>query len=275
MIELPEALTLAAQLNDTVRGKTVAAVYPPTRASRFCWYAGDPAGYNEALKGNAAMAAEGFGIFAELAFDNGLKLCLNDGVNPRLIRMADAPEAYQLLIEFEDGDALLFTVQMYGGMVLHDGHYDNEYYQKSRQALSPFSPGFPAHYCAVLDASKPSLSLKAFLATEQRFPGIGNGVLQDILLTAGLHPKRKLASLSGQERARLLDCIVSVLEDMAARGGRDTEKDLYGTPGGYRTRLSRHALATGCPVCGGPVTKEAYLGGAVYYCPRCQPFVPA
>ena len=26
-----------------------------------------------------------------------------------------------------------------------------------------------------------------------------------------------------------------------------------------------------CPVCGEPIVKEAYLGGAVYYCPGCQP----
>lgn len=39
----------------------------------------------------------------------------------------------------------------------------------------------------------------------------------------------------------------------------------------FRTLMSKNALATGCPICGGAVTKEAYLGGAVYYCPRCQP----
>jgi formamidopyrimidine-DNA glycosylase len=25
-----------------------------------------------------------------------------------------------------------------------------------------------------------------------------------------------------------------------------------------------------CPKCGGTIVKEAYLGGAVYYCPVCQ-----
>ena len=57
---------------------------------------------------------------------------------------------------------------------------------------------------------------------------------------------------------------------MMRLGGRDTEKDLFGNPGGYQTRMSKRTLAGGCPACGGPITKEAYLGGAVYYCPRCQ-----
>jgi formamidopyrimidine-DNA glycosylase len=43
------------------------------------------------------------------------------------------------------------------------------------------------------------LSAKAFLATEQRIPGLGNGVLQDILFTAGIHPKRKMAAISEEE----------------------------------------------------------------------------
>ena len=114
------------------------------------------------------------------------------------------------------------------------------------------------------------LSAKAFLATEQRFPGLGNGVLQDILFAARIHPKRKLRDLTEAERERLLSAVVSVLGEMTAQGGRDTEKDLFGRVGGYATKMSKNTLTHGCPVCGGTITKEAYLGGSVYYCPACQ-----
>ncbi len=270
MIEWPEALTLAAQLRSAVAGKRVAAVLPPTRPHRFCFFAGDPAAYDAALRGRSVVSAEGFGIFVELLFSGGFRLCLNDGVNVRLVPRARAPRDYQMLLCFEDGDALAFTVAMYGGILLHGGEIDNPYYEKSRRAVSPLQPEFAAHFYAALAASRPSLSAKAFLATEQRFPGIGNGALQDILFAARVHPKRKIASLAQEERARLLACTVSVLGEMARLGGRDTEKDLFGNPGGYRTRMSKRALAGGCPACGGPIVREAYLGGAVYYCPRCQ-----
>jgi len=128
----------------------------------------------------------------------------------------------------------------------------------------------PKNY-QLLAESKPTLSAKAFLATEQRFPGIGNGVLQDILFAAGIHPKRKIAALGAPEQDALLSRIVSVLRDMTEHGGRDTEKDLFGRAGGYRTKLSKNTLASSCPRCGGPLVKEAYMGGAVYYCPTCQP----
>jgi len=273
MIELPEALTLAGQLRGAVAGKTVTRVLPPTKAHKFCWFSGDPADYHGQLAGRSLEGAEGFGIFCELAFSGGRRLCVNDGVNARLVSAASLPRDYQLVIEFSDGAALAFTVAMYGGIVLHSGDYDNEYYQKSLSAISPFSPQFAEYYHSLLAQSKPNLSLKALLATGQRFPGLGNGVLQDILFCAHVHPRRKLGTLDAPERENLLGCTVSVLRQMTELGGRDTEKDLFGNPGGYKTQMSKNSISSGCPVCGGPVTKEAYLGGSVYYCPGCQPHI--
>lgn len=271
MIELPEALSRAKELNESVAGKTVASVLPPTKPHKFCWFAGDPAGYGAQLAGSTVSCAEGFGIYVELAFSGGMRLAVNDGVNMRLSELSAAPKDYQLLIAFADSTALAFTVAMYGGIILHDGGYDNEYYQKSRTALSPFSAEFPGYFRDLLAKSKPSLSAKAFLATEQRFPGIGNGVLQDILFAAAIHPKRKIGTLSAEESEKLLSCAVSVLKEMVQLGGRDTEKDIFGAAGGYRTNMSKNSLSAGCPICGGAITKEAYLGGSVYYCPHCQP----
>jgi len=46
-------------------------------------------------------------------------------------------------------------------------------------------------------------SIKFLLATEQRIPGLGNGVLQDILFKAKIHPKRKVADLSEKNKCEL------------------------------------------------------------------------
>ena len=271
MIELPEALTLAKQLSEAVAGRTVSRVLPPAKPHKFCWFNGEPSDYEEKLRGSRVTLAEGFGIYAELGFDNGCRLCVNDGVNLRLMPTEDAPNNYQLLIAFADGDALVFTVAMYGGIILHGGNYDNEYYLKSRAAVSPFGPDFRGRFEELLAGSKPSLSAKAFLATEQRFPGIGNGVCQDILFAAGINPRRRLDTMDSGDRDRLYSAVVDVLRDMTAGGGRDTEKNIYGQPGGYATKMSKNAMGAGCPRCGGRVVRESYLGGSVYYCPECQP----
>lgn len=52
--------------------------------------------------------------------------------------------------------------------------------------------------------------------------------------------------------------------------GRDTEKDLFGDPGGYPVVMASQNNGKPCPACGTAIIKEAYLGGSVYYCRECQ-----
>lgn len=124
MIELPEAINLAKQINENLRGKKVVRVLPPTKVHKFCWFSEEPELYSEALEGKAIVGAEGFGIYVEMSFDQGKKICFNDGINIRLMNKGDKLKDYQLLIEFEDETMLVFTVAMYGAIVLHNGDYD-------------------------------------------------------------------------------------------------------------------------------------------------------
>ena len=249
MIELPEGIVLAGQCRAALAGKTVEKVLPPSAPHKFCWFRGDPADYHAALADRTVEGAESFGIYVELSFSGGVRLCVNDGVNLRLLAPGKpAPAKYQLLIRFTDASALVFTVAMYGGIICHRGDYDNEYYRKSRQSLSPLDPAY-GRVCfeRIFEGEKPGLSAKALLASGQRIPGLGNGVLQDILWTAGVHPKRGIGTLGEPEHAALFAAVRTVLAEMAAQGGRETERDLFGNPGGYRGTLSKNTLGSGCP----------------------------
>ena len=94
--------------------------------------------------------------------------------------------------------------------------------------------------------------------------------MQDILYNAGIHPKRRIDTLTDGEREALFQSIKSTLEEMTAQGGRDTTKDLFGRPGGYSTRLSQATIDRPCPVCDGTIVKQAYMGGSIYFCDGCQ-----
>lgn len=272
MIELPEALTLAGQLK-AVSAKKIRRIFPPQRAHKFCWFSLDPTEYERQLKGASLSNSEGFGSYVELSFDNGKKLCINDGVNLRYSSSADDWKNYQLLMEFDDQTALVFTVAMYGGIFLYNDELNSDYYQKSKSFVSPFISDFKLYFYDILSRCKVSTSAKAFLATQQRFPGIGNGVLQDILFEANVNPKQAVGLLKDTEIERLLHSTISVLTKMKELGGRDTEKDLFGNNGGYITKMSKNTLGGGCPVCGSTIIKEAYMGGSVYYCSHCQPLI--
>ncbi len=273
MIEIPESKTVARQVRETLTGRTITDVFNATHPHKFTWYAGDPLEYPKLLAGRKIVGAEGFGAYVEILLEDDMRLAVSDGVNLRLYRPeAEIPAKYQLLLTLDDGSFLVFTVAMYGGIIAFRGIFENPYYLGAKTKRSPLDAEFDAEYFrGMLAGVKQNLSAKAFLATEQRIPGLGNGVLQDILFRAGIHPKRKLAALGDGDAERLFGTVKSLLTEMTGRNGRDTEKDLFGNYGEYAVQLSRNTCAEPCPVCGGSIVKEAYLGGAVYYCPCCQP----
>ena len=160
---------------------------------------------------------------------------------------------------------------MYGGIWACKDEFQNTYYQGSLHSISPLNEAFDeSFFDNIFQSQTKDLSMKALLATEQRIPGLGNGVLQDILFNSNLHPKRKKSTISDFEKGELFHSLKVTLHSMTEKGGRDTEKDFFGQNGGYKTILSKNTVNQACPKCGNKIVKEAYLGGAIYYCPSCQ-----
>lgn len=272
MIELPEAASLAKQFNETLKGKKIASIVAGFSLHKFAFYHGDPKGYDALMRGKTVGATLARAGLLETQVD-GVVLLLGCVAPLFHTRGEKRPKKHHLLIEFEDGTAVSSTVQLYGELYcFREGEFHNPYYDVARAKPSPLSDEFDHAYFDRLinspDVQK--LSAKAFLATEQRVPGLGNGVLQDILYIAKIHPKRKVATLTDDEKKTLFHSIKSTLKEMTEQGGRDTEKDLFGRPGGYKTKLSQLTLDKPCPVCGGRIIKEPYLGGSIYYCDGCQ-----
>ncbi len=271
MIELPEAVVLAKQVDSALRDKRILTATANQSPHKFAWYSGDPATYRHLLAGKTIRAAAAYGNHVEIYADD-MTLIIS---TPMRYHAADekAPKKHQLLLEFNDRTAASCVVQMWGVLLcLKEGEKSGlpDYYI-AKQKLSPLSDLFDrAYFDSLFDENTGSLSAKAFLATEQRIPGLGNGVLQDILWKSGIHPRRKMAGLSDRAIQDMYGAVKSVLADMAARGGRDTERDLFGRPGGYKTILSKNTVGTPCPVCGTSIRKEPYLGGSIYYCAGCQ-----
>ena len=273
MLEIPEAIVVSEQLNKTVRGKRIKRAVAASSPHKFAWYFGEPDEYNDRLAGRVIERAEPYGGRVEI-FAQGVHMHLGDGVNLRYYDCGEAlPEKHQLLVTFEDDSALAATIAMYGClMCFEEGAMDdNFYYMAAKNAVSPLSDAFDYDYFLTLfDEKSEKMSAKAFLATEQRIPGLGNGVLHDILLGAKIHPKRKMNTLSPEQRRGMFDSLKQTLADMTRCGGRDTERDLFGSYGGYITKLSKNTKLMICRDCGGAVRKEAYLGGSIYYCESCQ-----
>lgn len=273
MLELPESHVLADQLNKTIKGKTIKNVIVNQSPHKFAFYFGDPGEYASLLNARQAGEACALAGQVEIAFGD-TKLLFTDGTNIRYLKEGEKPpKKHQFHAEFTDGTALVCTVQMYGGIhAFRDGQNDNPYYLVAKEKPTPYMEAFDRTYFESLyKNAKENLSVKAFLATEQRIPGLGNGVLQDILFHAGIHPKKRIANIDEMERDTLFNSLKSTLKEMREKGGRDTEKNLFGEYGGYQTYLSKKTLQEPCPKCGGWINRHAYLGGNIYFCPKCQP----
>jgi formamidopyrimidine-DNA glycosylase len=202
MIEIPEAETLSRQLKETVNGKRIAGVVAGLSPHKFAWYHGDPKDYDVLLRGKTIDTATAYGGMVEMRAGDAVVL-FSDGVVLRFhTRDEPRPKKHQLLIEFEDGTAISASVQMYGGLwCFKEGEFQNPYYDAARSKPSPLSEEFDrAYFDHLINADEvQKLSAKAFLATEQRIPGLGNGVLQDILYTAKIHAKRRIDTLTDDE----------------------------------------------------------------------------
>ncbi len=272
MIELPEAVNLAGQLTETLKGKKIAGVIAGFSPHKFAFYNGDPNEYDTLLHRKTIGATIPRAAMLEMQTDD-IMLVLSCVILRFHTETENRPRKHQLLIEFEDGTALSATVQLYGELwCFKEGDFQNRYYDIAKSKPSPLSDEFDWKYFSGLITSSDvqKLSAKAFLATEQRIPGLGNGVLQDILYNTSIHPKRRVETLTGNERESLFHSVKSTLKEMTVQRGRDTEKDLFGKPGKYITKLSQNTVDKPCPVCGSKIVKQPYLGGSIYFCTGCQ-----
>jgi formamidopyrimidine-DNA glycosylase len=275
VFELPECVTLTRQMNKSLTGKTIQRGTLGNSPHKFVWYNRSHDEFETLTRGKAAGAAYAKGRWMFVPLEPGYLLVLGECGGKVLYHPAGAqpPARYHLLLAFEDGSAFSVMTQMWGAMDLYEaGKEQGRPYVKGMRT-TPIDPGFTFDYFSVLIDSLLSgekRSAKGLLTQDQLIPGLGNAIAQDILFRAGLHPRHPLADLTPAQRRRLYDAIVETVGQVIAQGGRYDEFDLHGHAGGYVRLMDAKAAGKPCPVCGTPIEKQAYLGGACYFCPRCQ-----
>lgn len=271
MLELPESCNIAREVNENLTGKKIKGVVVEQSPHRFAFFSEDKQNYEAMLRGQTIVAGCYHGGIVEIDTEDYI-VYFSDGAYPRYFEGNKEPKKHQLLISFEDGTSISVSVQMYGYIgVCKKGQCSHEYYCSSSEKPDPLEDKFTLDYFKGLyKPGKNKLTVKGFLATDQRIPGLGNGVLQDILWRAGIDPRYDMKNIKEEDFRSLYDSIRNTLREMVVAGGRNTEKDLLGNNGGYITHMCKDTLGTICPKCGGKIEKANYMGGTIYYCPGCQ-----
>ena len=275
MIELPEAIVIARQMDATLKGKRIVSGDRGNSSHKFAFSSGTSEEYAAIFAGQAigGTTAQGMSILTEIGADH--TLVLGCGGERILLHESEQtlPKKYQLFLHF-DGDAYLtVTISGWGNTLLLPRAEAGQHQHVQEDRITPMDEAFTLDYFRQLFeslAEGSKASLKYFIISKPGLWGIGNGCLQDILFHAKLHPKRRAIETSEDERHALYTSIRETLQRIVDQGGRHDEVDLYGQPGGYQRILYSKSVGEPCPNCGTPIEKASYLGGSVYFCPACQ-----
>lgn len=271
MIEIAEAIPYAHQANEILKDLEIVKVSIWNTPHKFAWINQPESKYLE-LKGRKIVAVESSAHYIRFIFDHQEELAIGEDLILSYQTINDSDHKSQLSFVFNNGYTLSFKVKLYGFLLLgskEELYKQNIYYQKAIEAISPLHQTFTYDYFIEqtgLNMNKGSV--KEALATKQHLPGVGNGVLQDLLFHAKINPKRKINTLNEQEKKVLYQALIDTIKNMAEKGGRDTQLNMVGSFGKYQTIM--HTKREDCPICHNKLNKEAYLGGKVIYCPVCQ-----
>lgn len=275
MFELPEFITLAKQANETLEGKIIAEGHLGNSPHKFVWYNRKPEEFAALTAGKRVGRAVPKAKWLFVPLEPGYVLLLGECGGKVLYHVpgANLPDKYHLLLHFEDGSSLTAMTSMLGSMELYEAGKEQERQYIKDMRATPADTGFTFDYfSALIDEvlTGEKRSVKGLLTQDQLIPGLGNAIAQDILFRARLHPRRSLSDLDPGQRRDLFAAILDTIREVTEKGGRNDEVDLLGNPGGYVRIMDSHAAGQPYPECGATVQKIQYLGGACYFCPKCQ-----
>ena len=275
MFELPEFVTLAKQMNDALKGKTIQRGQLGNSPQKFLWYNRSHEEFDQLTKGKTVGEARAKGKWLFLPLEPGYVLVLGECGGKVLYHNSGSkvPKKYHLYVTFEDDSFLTATTQMWGAMELYEKGEEQKRQYIMGMKTTPIEPEFTfTYFSTLLDdlTNGKKRSAKALLTQDQIIPGLGNAIAQDILFRAHLHPRHPIADLNTDQRHTLYSAIVDTVGEVTEMGGRYDEYDLYNNPGGYIRKMDKNAVGRPCPECGAEIEKIQYLGGTCYFCPNCQ-----
>ena len=268
MPELPEIHYLARQMNDVFRGRTIATV--DVRQEKCLNL--PKSTFKELIQACTIDQVFSRGKWLFLKMTNGVYLLISLGMGGE-IRFHPAGESldrkYQFLFTFTDQTSIHIAFSWFG--YVHGTARDclNEHQMTASLGICPLSDDFTTdHFLAMLQNKKGGI--KAFLMNQHYVAGIGNVYIQDILFKAGLHPNRKINTITTADQIRLHGVMVSHLKRAADLGGLVDETDLFGNPGRYTYDLIGHRPGVPCPNCGTAVQEIRTGSTRSFICSQCQ-----
>ncbi|MEI7024815.1 DNA-formamidopyrimidine glycosylase [Paenibacillus sp. y28] len=274
MPELPEVETVRRTLEQLVVGKQIRQVQ--VHLNRIIQRPQEPGHFCALLEGETIRGMERRGKFIRFVMDNIVMVShLRMEGRYGLYRQDEAVEKHtHVVFQFTDGTELRYKdVRQFGTMHLFTPGEEFLQPPLKKLGLEPLDEAF------TLDAFKRVLrgksgKIKPLLLNQEYVVGLGNIYVDESLFSAGIHPERTAASLSGEELARLHESICTTLREAVELGGSSIKSYVngQGEMGMFQMRLKVYGRkGEACAACGQPVEKSIVGGRGTHICPACQP----
>jgi formamidopyrimidine-DNA glycosylase len=250
---------------DRAVGRAVAAVEIHPRAR--CCAGLSPAALRRALVGARLLRSLAAAKQMAFVFSGGAWLGVHLGMTGSLaeLRPDEAPGRHDhLVLRFRGGPVVAFRdPRMFGRLRLHAGPGEPAWWTDLAPAI--LSPAFRAEDAAAFLRRRARSPIKAVLLMQERFPGIGNWMADEVLWRAGFHPKAKAGAFGPRAVRRLHATLREVCRDAL----RVIGKDWSDPPDSW---LFNHRWEKGgrCPRTRGPLSHATVGGRTTCWSPRRQ-----
>ncbi len=143
----------------------------------------------------------------------------------------------------------------------------------STLGAEPLDDDFSAEYWQQQTVRRKNARIKAVLLDQRVVAGLGNIYADEVLFRAGVHPERKVGSLTGEENIRLAEAMRDILQDAIRMRGTTFRDYVDGNNqrGSYQEHLQVFQKAgEKCPRCGAVIERIKVAGRSSCFCPECQ-----
>jgi formamidopyrimidine-DNA glycosylase len=271
MPELPEAETIARDLDPRLRGARIMA----TAIHHDDVLARPAPEFGDALLGRTIAGVGRRGKNVVVVFEDEGRLVVNLGMTGRLV-LSDSPRAAELRhvavrLHLEDGRALLYDdTRRFGRLEL----YEPESWpaRDAELGLEPLGDAFTADALWAL-TKRTRTPVRNFLLDQRKVAGVGNIYALEALFRAGIRPTRRCHRITRAEAAGLRDALRAVLADAIRHRGTTFSdyRDGSGEAGGFEPLLLVYGReGFPCRTCGTAIRRKVLTNRSAFYCPTCQ-----
>lgn len=175
---------------------------------------------------------------------------------------------------FVDGSELVYNdTRRFGRFWLCADGDTSQVSGLSTLGAEPLDDDFSVEYWQQQTVRRKNARIKAVLLDQRVVAGLGNIYADEVLFRAGVHPERKVGSLTREENMRLAEAMRDILRDAIRMRGTTFRDYVDGNNqrGSYQELLQVFQKAgEKCPRCGAVIERIKVAGRSSCFCPECQ-----